>query len=170
MVNHIKALSSACVYNSVKQELIELYPNADEESILDTLEGMTDVSEICAVIQRERLDVLAMVEAVKSRIATMQTRKERLEQKASKLKALILRVMQQTGHKRIVAPDFTISRRAIADTVIINDEAAIPARFKTIEQIEKTDKKALLSALKEGQLISGARLEEGRETISTKET
>ena len=43
------------------------FPEADEETLMDTVEGLSDLDEVIAEIVRSRLEDLAMAEALRRR-------------------------------------------------------------------------------------------------------
>ncbi|MDH3582079.1 MAG: siphovirus Gp157 family protein, partial [Hyphomicrobiales bacterium] len=65
--------------------------------------------------------------------------------------------MVEADIKKLAQPDFTASARAGTVSIIITSEDQIPEAF-WVPQPSKLDRQALLSALKNGQLINGAEL------------
>ena len=71
----------------LKQSLIALYPNADENTVLDTLEGITDLHEMIAAMIRSALVDEALQAGLRFRLDDMRERLSRLELRASKKRA-----------------------------------------------------------------------------------
>ena len=56
------------------EQLAAQFPDTDEETLLDTLEGITDLNEMIASVVRSRLDDLALHAALRARMSNMQER------------------------------------------------------------------------------------------------
>ncbi len=150
-----------------REQLAAQFPEADEETLLDTLEGMTNLNEMIAEVVRSRLDDLSLAAALRARIADMQERLSRLEQRADKKKEVVTSVMENAGLKKLTEADFTLSLRATSPPLVVADEQAIPAEFWK-PQPPKLDRQGVLSALKAGREVPGAVLGNGGVTISVR--
>ena len=82
-------------YAYLRERLVAEFPETDEETLLDTLEGLTDLHEMIAAVTRTRLDDLALTGALKSRIAEMQSRLSRIEYRAEVLKEAVVSTMER---------------------------------------------------------------------------
>ncbi len=151
----------------LRQQLEAQFPNADEETLLDTLEGMTNLNEMVAEVIRSRLDDLALIAALRTRIADMQARLGRLEERAEKKKEIVATVMERAGLKKLMQPDFTLSLRPTSPPLVVVDEAQIPDAFWK-PQAPKLDRQGLIGALKNGRDVPGATLGNGGMTISVR--
>ncbi len=80
-------------YQTLCRQLNEDFPDLDDETLADTLEGLTDLHEIIAEVIRSALVDEAMVGGLKQRVSDMKARLERLEARARKKKALALEAM-----------------------------------------------------------------------------
>src|SRR4051812_31070253 len=100
------------LHTELRRRLLELEPDLDETTLLDTLEGMTDLNEVIAELVRSALVDAAYVSGLKVRIEEMRERLARLEARVESKRALALTTMEEAGIARIVAPDFTITVRA----------------------------------------------------------
>ena len=149
--------SSKINYLSLKQSLIQAYGDLDEDTIADTLEGMTDLHEMIAEGIRLAISTDDQIEALKSRIATMRARLDRLKERSQSVRQACTRTMFETGIKRIEAEDLTASLRKAPLKLLIADETSIPDEY-WIPVEPKLDRSGLLSALKQGRTINGAEL------------
>ena len=105
-------LSFAAInYRSVRERIQSEDPQIDEQTLADTVEGLTDLHEIVAAIIRSALVDEALATGLKSRVAEMQDRLERLQDRASKRRQIAKDVMIELDLKKITAPDFTVSIR-----------------------------------------------------------
>jgi uncharacterized small protein (DUF1192 family) len=97
-------------------------------------------------------------------------KKSKVNQIAS-LKSYLLINMQELKSGKIDNGLITASIRKGAPALQINNESAIPQEYKNISTSVSTDKKALLKALKElaeGEIIEGAEVVPGKNTLTIK--
>ena len=80
-------------------------------------------------IVRSALADEALATGLKSRIADMQGRLERLQDRASKRRQIAKDVMVELDLKKITAPDFTVSIRPGMPALLVLDEAAVPSIY-----------------------------------------
>ena len=143
------------------------FPDADEETLRDTLEGLSSLPEMLACALRSYLDDIALTAALGIRINDMQERIGRFEQRAEKKRALITAVMERADLKKLAEPDFTVSVRATPSSLMVTDETEIPQDFWK-PQPAKLDRQGLTAALRRGQSVPGAVLGNGQATISVR--
>ena len=97
----------------------------------------------------------------------MQERLERFEDRASKRRGIARDVMTDTEIKKITAPDFTVSLRPGTPSVVVVDEAVIPAAFWE-PQAPRLNRATLLAELKEGESIAGVALSNPQPVLSVR--
>jgi hypothetical protein len=148
-------------HQHLQETLRSEFPEADGESLEDTLEGLTELSEMIAVVLRSHLQDLALIRGLKARIAEMEGRVGRFERRAAKKRQLAISVMEQAEIRKISEPDFTASLRRGSPALFIVDEVRIPVEFWK-PQPAKLDRQKLLAMLKAGQGVPGAVLGEAR--------
>ena len=154
-------------YEYFRERLAAQFPEADEETLLDTLEGMTELHEMIAAVVRARLDDLTLVAALKSRISDMQERLSRIGHRADVMKDVVVTVMDRAGINKISEADFTLTLRPISPPLKITNEGLIPEEFWR-PQSPRLDKRELINVLKEGNSVPGAVLGNGGLTISVR--
>ena len=86
-------------------------PELDEDTLADTLEGITDLREMLAELVRSALDDEALASGLSTRLSDMKTRLERLEARAARKRHVVLEAMTQAELKRLEEADFTASLR-----------------------------------------------------------
>ena len=143
--------------NAIREALLAEYrDDLDEQTLADTVEGLTNLHELLAAIIRAALDAEAMVDAIKARAKDMHTRAERLDHRADRFRQIVRDAMADAHIAKLTPPDFTASLRPGVPHVTITDEDLLPQIF--IEQRPHILKREILDALKDGAEVSGAML------------
>ena len=150
-----------------RERLEAAFPDADEDTLRDTLEGMTNLTEMLAEVVRSCLEDQSLGSALRSRVSDMQERCARFDERARKKRELVSSVMEQAALKKLVEPDFTVSLRPSRAPLIIIDEAAIPEDYWK-PQPAQLDRMGLISALSNGRDIPGAVLGNPPMTIAVR--
>jgi hypothetical protein len=151
----------------LRKQLTADFPDADEDTIRDTLEGLSTLPEMLACALRSYLDDVALIAALGIRITDMQERITRFEQRAEKKRSIITSVMEQADLKKLAEPDFTVSFRITPPSLVVTAESEIPAVYWK-PQPPKLDRQGLTVALRRGESVPGAVLGNGQATISVR--
>jgi Siphovirus Gp157 len=144
-------------YRVLKERLMADFPSADEDTLRDTLEGITNLHEMIAAVIRSALVDEALGSGLRARLDDMKERQSRLEVRASKKRELALQAMNETGLTKLEQPDFTASTRAGVPALVVVSEQTIPEAY-WLPQPPKLDRQALLGELKRGSIITGVEL------------
>ncbi len=139
----------------LRERLEAAFPDADEETLLDTLEGMTSLTDSLAELLRSSQEDQSLASALRSRMSDMQERCGRFEDRARKKRELVCMVMEEAELKKLTEPDYTVSLRPARAPLMIIDEEAIPGDYWR-PQPAKLDRMGLISALSNGRDIAGA--------------
>ncbi len=142
-------------------------PQIDEQTLADTVEGLTDLHEIITAIIRSALTDEALVTGLKCRIADMQGRLDRLQDRASKRRQIAKDVMVELDLKKITAPDFTVSIRPGMPSLLVIDEAAVPSIYWQPSE-PRLNRQKLASELKDGAEITGVTLSNPEPVLSVR--
>src|SRR6476660_1276988 len=97
----------ASKYLQLKRGLIADYPEADGDTLADTLEGITDLHEMIAAVIRSALVDDALATGLRTRLDEMKARLGRLDERADKKRQLALDAMNDVGLKKPEQSDFT---------------------------------------------------------------
>jgi Siphovirus Gp157 len=158
---------AAIHYRVIRDHLRTEDAQIDEQTLADTVEGLTDVHEIVAAIVRAALGDEALATGLKGRIAEMQDRLTRLQDCAAKRRRIAKDVMVELDIKKITAPDFTVLIRPGMPSLLVLDEAAVPSIYWQ-PVAPRLDRQGLLSELKEGGDIKGVTLSNPEPVLSVR--
>jgi len=158
---------SAINYRVISDKLLAEDPQIDEQTLADTVEGLTDLHEIVTAIIRSALADEALATGLKGRIGEMQDRLDRLQDRASKRRQIAKDVMVDLDLKKLTAPDFTASIRAGMPALLVIDEAAIPKIYWEPRE-PRLNRQELVSELKQGAEITGVTLSDPEPTLSVR--
>ena len=98
----------------LRRRLIEADPDIDETTLLDTLEGATDLHEAIGEVIRSALEDEAMLSGLKGRLEDLKERLERIRLRIEKKRQVALTVMEDTGIEKLMQPDFTVSLQGLS--------------------------------------------------------
>jgi hypothetical protein len=120
---------AAIHYRTIRDRLRAEDPQIDEQTLADTVEGLTDLHEILTTVIRAALADEALATGLKGRIAEMEDRLARLQDRAAKRRQIAKDVMVELDLKKLAAPDFTASIRPGMPALMVIDEAAVPSIY-----------------------------------------
>jgi hypothetical protein len=155
------------LYTYLHQKLIEAFPDADEDTIRDTLEGITTLHELIGQVIRSALVDEALQSGLRCRLQEMKERLSRLEARSAKKRELVVDALQEAGIRKIEEPDFTASVRAGSPSLIVTAEEQIPGAY-WVPQPPRLDRQALLGTLKRGEEVSGVQLSNSRPVLAVR--
>ena len=158
---------AAISYRTLRDRIKAEDPNIDEQTLADTVEGLTDLHEIVAAIIRSALADEALAAGLKGRIGDMQGRLERLQDRASKRRQIAKDVMFELDLKKITAPDFSVSIRPGLPALQVLDEAAVPSVYWQ-PVAPRLKRQELLSELKAGTEVEGVALSNPEPVLSVR--
>jgi Siphovirus Gp157 len=158
---------AAITYRSIRDRIRAEDPTIDEQTLADTVEGLTDLNEIVAALIRAALADEALILGLKCRIGDMQGRLDRLQDRASKRRQIAKDVMVELDLKKITAPDFSVSIRPGMPALQVLDEAAVPSIYWQ-PGAPRLKRQELLSELKDGADITGVALSNPEPVLSVR--
>ncbi len=158
---------SATHFRAVRDRIRAQDPEIDDQTLADTVEGLTDLHEILAAIIRSALEDEALATGLKGRITEMEDRLSRLRDRASKRRQIAKDVMIELDLKKLSAPDFTASVRAGMPSLLVLDEASIPSIFWEPRE-PRLNRQGLTAELKQGVDVAGVTLSNPEPTLSVR--
>jgi Siphovirus Gp157 len=158
---------AAIAYRAVRDRIRSEDPQIDEQTLADTVEGLTDLHEILTAIIRAALADEALATGLKGRIAEMEDRLARLQDRAAKRRQIGKDVMVELDLKKLMAPDFTASIRPGMPSLLVIDEAAVPSIYWEPRD-PRLNRQGLLADLKQGAEITGVTLSNPEPVLSVR--
>jgi hypothetical protein len=154
-------------YKLLHEKLLKSFPESDDETLTDTLEGITNLHEMIAAVIRSALLDEALQAGLHTRLEEMRRRLGRLEERSAKKRQLALEAMCEVGLNKLEQPDFTASARSGMPPLILVSEGDVPEDY-WLPQPPKLDRQFLLADLKRGTSIPGAQLGNPKPTLAVR--
>jgi Siphovirus Gp157 len=158
---------STATYRAIRDRIRAQDPQIDEQTLADTVEGLTDVHEILAAIVRAALADEALAAGLKCRLAEMQDRLNRLQDRAAKRRQIAKDAMVELDLKKLAAPDFTASVRPGMPALVVLNEDVVPKTYWEPGE-PRLRRQILASDLKGGAEIAGATLSNPEPVLSVR--
>jgi Siphovirus Gp157 len=158
---------AATTYRAIRDRIRAQDPQIDEQTLADTVEGLTDVHEILGAIVRAALADEAMATGLKCRLADMQDRLGRLQDRAAKRRQIAKDAMVELDLKKLAAPDFTVSLRPGMPALVVLNEDAVPKTYWEPGE-PRLRRQVLAHDLKGGAEVAGATLSNPEPVLSVR--
>jgi Siphovirus Gp157 len=156
---------AAINYRSIRDRLLAEDPQIDEQTLADTVEGLTDLHEILAAVIRAAIADQALATGLEGRIGEMQARRDRLQ--TTKRRQIAKDVMVELDLKKLATPDFTASIRPGTPALMVIDEAAVPSVYWEPRE-PRLNRQELANDLKQGAEIAGVTLSNPEPVLSVR--
>lgn len=158
--------AAVSTHKALVERVRQMFPDEDEESLADSIEGLTTLDDAIFAVLRAAQEREAMALALRETIIKqMVSRARRFEETATSMRLACLHAIQECGLKTpLRAPDFTVSVGAVKPRVIVKDEALLPAHLCRVKR--EPDKVAIGKALAAGQVVPGAELGNAMPSLS----
>jgi hypothetical protein len=158
---------SAIHYRTIRDRIRAQDPQIDEQTLADTVEGLTDLHEIVQAVIRAALADEALARGLKCRISDMQGRLDRLEDRASKRRQIAKDVMVELDLKKLTAPDFTATIREGTPSLMVINKDAVPSIYWQPSE-PRLKRQELAYELKQGAEIAGVALSNPEPVLSVR--
>jgi hypothetical protein len=158
---------AAIAYRTIRDRIQAEDPQIDQQTLGDTVEGLTDLHEILSAVIRAALADQALASGLEGRIAEMQARRDRFQDRATKRRQIAKDVMVELDLKKLAAPDFTASIRPGMPALMVIDEAAVPSIYWEPRE-PRLDRQGLANDLKQGAEITGVALSNPEPVLSVR--
>ena len=154
-------------YLILADQLKALYQDIDDETLLDTLEGISDLPELIQSLIRSSLEDEVLIAALKQRVEDMQARLSRLKDRFERKRELASWAMSNAEITKMQTEDFTLTLRQGPPRLDVVDQEKVPAEY-FIPQPSRLDRSGLATALKRGDVIPGVVLLEGEMHVAVR--
>lgn len=144
-------------WKRLRDGLVRDHPDIDEETLADTLDGITGAKDLVASLIRDSNEDAAQAHGLGEYIASLESRKARLIDRAAKRKAAALTLLQEIDERKLERPEFTASVTPGRPKVVVSEPTLLPDRFLR-PQPPKPDMAAIKDAIEEGEIVPGAML------------
>jgi hypothetical protein len=99
-----RLIVAAAGYRAIQDRIRAVDPQIDEQTLSDTVEGLTDLHEILTAIIRAALADQALATGLEGRIAEMEARRDRLQDRAAKRRQIAKDAMVEVDLKKLSRP------------------------------------------------------------------
>lgn len=139
----------------------------DEQTISDTLESLTaEITEKGRNVAAFAQNIEAEIEAMKDAEKRIADRRKALERKSEWMRDYLRNNMEACGISKIECPEFKVTLGKPSEVVTVFDESLINDKYIVIKK--QPDKAAIKKAIKAGEVVEGAKLEEGKPRLIIK--
>lgn len=153
---------------TLRAQLADVFAD-DADLAADMVEAETSLHEaIGSAIELLAGDSAALV-GIDDLIEKLKKRRERFALRIDNTRTALSVALEQAGRKTFEHPVATLTLKAVAPSVTVTDEAAIPSRFWK-SAAPKLDKTALKEALKAKEDIPGAVMGNGSQALQVRFT
>ncbi len=166
-VRKIDVDHAVTAFQTLRLKLAQEFPEADEETLRDTTEGISDLPQLVAEVIRSSLDDKSLAAALKARMDNMAMRRTRLLARADRKRDLAADAMRETSLRKILEPDLTLSLRPCPPSVVITDATLVPENY-WIEQPAKLNRKDLRDVVLSGLDVPGTQVIDQPDTLSVR--
>ena len=157
----------AAHYRLLAEQLKSEYAAIDDDTLRDTMEGISELPQMIEELVRSALDDEALIAALKLRRDGMNERLARITERHEKKRSCAAWAMGSAGIPKMELADFGVSLCAGMQRLTIVDPAKIPDQY-LLPQPPKPDRTAITTSLKDGIAVEGAALEIGNPFIAVR--
>ena len=130
-------LAKAFTLFQIEESLVLLAESAEEEGLTPEIEAALTAYLEGAVEKRDRVAEFihfceAMAELAKAEVKRLQARQKHFEATAERVSAMVLRVLDWLGVKKLEGRTNTLKKRKCPPSVNVIDEQKIPAEYKRV--------------------------------------
>ncbi len=137
------------------------------QSDIATIDESHRFRKLLIDIVQSYLDDLELAAMVGMRIDALETHLAQIEARADEKKRLVAETMSRAGMRTLSAPGVFVECSETPPPLVIDSEAAVPARFWTRGAAE-LDRDQILLALRAGEEVAGARFGKAETTIAVR--
>ncbi|WP_295879178.1 siphovirus Gp157 family protein [uncultured Bartonella sp.] len=146
--------------------VVAAYPELqdDEQLLLDTLEGETNLFEIVSALVRLKGETDVQCTGLTKWVDELSERKARFVRKSDAFKKLIQTLMDAAGVDKMTLDEATVFKTKGRMKVVVKDVQSLPQGFYRIER--KAETAEIKKMLENGEEVPGAYLEAGAPSLT----
>jgi hypothetical protein len=154
-------------YRQLAQQLKAEFADLDDDTLKDTLEGLTNLPEMLEEVIRSSLDDETFILALKTRIDLLTVRLDRFKDRYDRKRKHVSLAMGAAQLDKFEVPDFSVNLNKGHTKLLVTADAKVPEAYLQ-PQPPKLDRVALTNALKRGETVEGASLAPGEPYITVR--
>ena len=140
--------------------VLEMADQLDEETLVHTLESINESIEQKAENTAKLIrSIEAESDVISVEIKRLQDLKKTKDNKSTRIKEYLQSELLKVSKRKVQTPYFNIRIQNNPPSVRVTDESLIGKKY-FVEQEPKLDKRSLLQALKSGESVAGAELQQ----------
>jgi len=154
-------------YRLLAEKLRQDFAEIDDETLRDTLSGISRLPEMLEEIIRSTLEDETFMRALKTRMDLLSVRLARFRDRHERKRRLAATAMANAQIHKFEVADFSVFLNQGHTKLVVADETLVPEKF-FVPQPARLDRVALTTALKSGEAIDGASLANGDAYIAVR--
>ena len=140
--------------------VLEMADQLDEDTLVHTLDSINESIEQKAENTAKLIrSIEAESDAISVEIKRLQDLKKTKDNKSARIKEYLQSELLKVSKRKVQTPYFNIRIQNNPPSVKVTDESLIGKKY-FVEQEPKLDKRSLLQALKSGESVAGAELQQ----------
>lgn len=152
-INTLKLYEISTAYLETLEALAEM-DDLPQEAITGTIEGWVGTFE------QKAIAIAAYIRNMEAARKRMEARKRALENNADRMRQYLKFEMERTGIMKMKSTELALRIQKNPHSTIVDDESQIPDKFKETIVTVKVRRAEIGKALKAGQAVTGAHLEQ----------
>jgi len=157
-------INEATEWARLYAELVEMFGDDDQQALLDTASGLSDLPAMIELTLQSREDDLVLVTGLGARIEEMRDRLERYKARAQAKKELVEAAMIRADLRKLEFAEFTVSLGKRPRKLILNEAELPPECMKQPPPVP--DKEQIRTLLENNFDVPGAHLSNGGEGLN----
>lgn len=154
-------------WKRLREGLLRDHPDIDEETLSDTLDGITGAKDAIRRLIRHAVEDAAQADGLDNYIDALKGRKDRIMDRSKARRAAAISMLQEIGETKIDGPEFVASIGYGRGALRIIDEKQLPPwALKPAEPVP--DGKLIRAVLAEGNDVPGAALTNGEPFLTVR--
>lgn len=138
----------------------------DDQALIDTLDGMSDLKDMIVWAARRVKELEKQSTGIKDYVGELNTRRERIDGAADRLRERMAAAMIEAGEKSIKDAAVTISAHIGAPKLVITNELELPEGYLKAKTTYTPDRDAIRAELEAGRPVAGAQLSNGQPMLT----